>query len=182
MIYSYKNKTPRIAPGVFVAPDAWVIGDVSIGAGSGIWFGSLVRGDVHSIEIGENVNIQDHCVLHVTGGRFPLLIESNSTLAHRVTVHGCTLREHSFLGIGSIALDGSEIGEFGMLAAGSLLPPGKKIPPGKLAMGVPARVLRDITPEEEEMMRRIPEKYRILKDEYMDPSVFSPAPSDPGGI
>ena len=174
MIYSFQGKTPEIAPDVFVAPSAEVIGNVKIGAGCGIWFQSLVRGDVHSIEIGENSNVQDHCVLHVTGGKFALRIGSNCTLGHRVTVHGCTLKDHAFLGIGSTAMDGSVIEEFGLLAAGSLLPPGKVVPARMMAMGSPAKVIREITAEEEEMIKTIPLKYRELKNVYRDSNTFRP--------
>ena len=174
MLYRYKEHIPLIAPDVYVAPDARVIGNVKIGAGSGIWFGCTVRGDVHYIEIGENTNVQDQSLLHVTGGKHPLVIGSNCTLGHRVTLHGCTLRDHAFVGIGATVLDGCEIGEFGLLAAGSLLAPGKKVPPRTMAMGSPAKPLRDITPEEEEMILRITERYRTLRLDYMDSAIFAP--------
>ncbi len=166
MIYRFQDFRPDLAPDVFVAPDAQVIGNVKIGAGSSVWFGSLVRGDVHSITIGESSNVQDHSVLHVTGGKFALTIGSHVTLGHRVTVHGCTLKDHAFCGIGSTVLDGAVIEEFGFLAAGSLLPPGKIIPGRMLAMGTPAKVIREITPEEEEMMRSTARKYRELAAVY----------------
>jgi carbonic anhydrase/acetyltransferase-like protein (isoleucine patch superfamily) len=166
MIYRFEQHTPQIAPDVFIAPDATVIGQVRIGAGSGVWFGSLVRGDVHSIDIGEHTNIQDHCVLHVTGGKFALRIGNHCTLGHRVTLHGCTLHDHAFMGIGSTVLDGCVIEEFGFLAAGSQLPPGKTIPSRMLAMGSPAKVVREITAEEEEMMRRTAVKYSELARVY----------------
>lgn len=174
MIHQLGDLSPQLAPDVFVAPDAQVIGDVRIGAGSGVWFGSVLRGDVHYIEIGENCNIQDMSMLHVTGGKYPLILGNNVTLGHRVTVHGCTLRDYAFVGIGAIALDNSEIGEFGFLAAGSLLPPGKKIPPRMVAMGSPAKVVREITPEEEEMIRTIPVKYRELRERYRPDGGFRP--------
>ncbi len=172
MIYSYKGIAPRLAADVFVAPNAVIVGDVEIGAGSSIWFGSVARGDVHHIRIGERTNIQDQSMLHVTGGRFPLVIGSNCTLGHRVTVHGCTLEDFAFIGIGATVLDNCRVGEFAMLGAGSLLPPGKEIPPRKLAMGIPARVVRDITPEEEAMIRRTAESYATRAVEYRDSSVF----------
>ena len=173
MLYRYKDKEPELADDVFVAPDATVIGDVTVGRGSGIWFGCLVRGDVHYIRIGENTNIQDHSVLHVTGGKFPLEIGDNVSLGHRVTVHGCRLQNHAFVGIGATVLDDCEIGEFGLLAAGSLLAPGKKIPPRMVAMGVPAKVVREINAAEEAMILGIPEKYKTLKEDYLDPELFS---------
>ena len=175
MEYAYRNTIPRIADNVFVAPGAFVIGDVEIGPESSIWFGTVIRGDVHSIRIGARTNIQDQSMLHVTGGRFPLVIGNNCTLGHRVTVHGCTLADHAFIGIGATVLDNCRIGEFAMLGAGSLLPPGKEIPPRKLAMGIPARVVRDITPEEEAMILRTVETYAERGREYRDARVFRPA-------
>jgi len=175
MIYSFQGKAPEIAPDVFIAPEAAVIGDVKIGRGSSVWFHCVVRGDVHSIEIGENTSVQDHSVLHVTGGKFALRIGNHCTLGHRVTVHGCTLKDYAFLGIGSTALDGSVIEEFGLLAAGSLLPPGKVVPARMMAMGTPAKVVREITAEEEEMIKAIPLKYRDLKDVYRNPESFKSA-------
>lgn len=175
MIYELGDLKPELAEDVFVAPDAVVIGDVKIGAGSGIWFGSLVRGDVHYIRIGERTNVQDHSVLHVTGGKFPLEIGNDCTLGHRVTLHGCTLHDHAFIGIGATVMDDCEVGEFAMVAAGALVTPGKKIAPRSVWMGAPAKFVREITPAEEEMIRSIPEKYRKLKDKYRDPATFRQA-------
>lgn len=166
MVYQLDDLTPDLARDVFIAPDATVIGDVRIGSGSGVWFGCLLRGDVDYIEVGENTNIQDHSVIHVTGGKFPTVIGDNCTIGHRVMLHGCNLSNYSFIGIGATVLDGCEIGEMSVLAAGSLLPPGKSIPPRMVAMGSPAKVVREITPQEEEMILGIPQKYKDLKDRY----------------
>ena len=165
-IYSWKEHTPLLGKNVWVAPDAQVIGQVALGEDSSVWFSCLVRGDVHKISIGKGTNIQDHSVLHVTQGKFPLEIGDFCTLGHRVTVHGCTLKDYVFIGMGATVLDGCELGEFSLLGAGSLLTPGKKIPPRMLAMGSPAKVIREITEKEENMIRAIPEKYRLLKDDY----------------
>ena len=172
MIYELDRLKPKLAPDVFIAPDATVIGDVTIGTGSGVWFGCVVRGDVHFITIGENSNVQDLSMLHVTGGKFPLIIGDYCTLGHRVTVHGCTLRDHAFVGIGATVMDDCELGEFSLLAAGALLPPGKKVPPRMVAMGSPAKVVREITPEEEQMILNIPVKYRELRERYRPGSGF----------
>ncbi|MCR9143066.1 MAG: gamma carbonic anhydrase family protein [bacterium] len=172
MIYELDDLKPKLAPDVFVAPDAQVIGDVKIGTGSGVWFGCVVRGDVHYITIGENTNVQDLSMLHVTGGKFPLIIGNNCTLGHRVTLHGCTLRDYAFVGIGATAMDDTEMGEFSLLAAGALLTPGKKIPPRMVAMGSPAKVVREITPEEEAMIRNIPAKYTALRERYRPENGF----------
>lgn len=174
MLYRYKDKEPEIGENVFIAPDAVVLGDVTIGKNSSIWFGSVVRGDVHFIRIGENTNVQDLSMLHVTTDRHPLIIGSYVSLGHRVTLHGCTLADYAFVGIGAIALDGSSIGEFSILAAGSLLPPGKEIPPGMVAMGSPAKVVREITDKEKEMILRIPESYSRHGRDYGNGEIVSP--------
>lgn len=158
---------------MFIAPNASIIGNVKIGKQSSIWFGSTLRGDVHSIEIGEYSNIQDHCMLHVTGGKFSLTMGDNCTLGHNVTLHGCTLDDYAFIGIGATILDGCHIGKYALVGAGSLVTPGKTIPPGMLAIGAPAKVARAITPEEKEMIINIPEKYSNLKKEYLDVQSFS---------
>lgn len=166
MIYAYRSFEPVLGPDVFVASSADVIGNVRIGQGSGVWFHCLVRGDVDSITIGECTNIQDHSVVHVTGGRFPTSIGSHCSLGHRATVHGATLRDHAFVGIGATVMDGCEMGEFSLLAAGSLLPPGKSIPDGMLAMGSPAKVIRPISDDERAMILRVADTYERLAREY----------------
>lgn len=166
MILAFQGKAPEISEEVFIAPDAYVIGNVSVGKGSSIWFGCLIRGDVERIEIGSFTNIQDHSVIHVTGGKYPTIIGNHVTLGHRATVHGAILRDYAFVGIGATVLDGCEMGEFSILAAGSLLPPGKVIPDGMLAMGIPAKVVRPVTDEEKEMILRTQEKYYQLAQEY----------------
>lgn len=168
MIYEYNKVYPHLAADVFIAPDAVVIGNTRIGKGSSVWFGCLIRGDVDRIEIGEYTNIQDQSLIHVTGGKFPTIIGSHVTLGHRVTVHGATLKDHAFLGIGSTVLDNCTIGSYSILAAGSLLPPGKEIPDGMVAMGSPAKVVREITGAEREMIEKTPEKYSKLAAGYAD--------------
>ena len=171
-LYLWQGHTPKIAKDVWLAPNAQIIGQVSIGSGSSVWFGCVLRGDVHSISIGKNTNIQDLSVLHVTSGKYALHIGNHCTLGHRVTLHGCTLADHAFIGIGATVLDNCEIGEFSLLAAGSLLTPGKKIPARMLAMGSPAKLIREITTEEEEMIRTIPQHYSKLKEKYRQAQNF----------
>ncbi len=166
MIYPYQNYYPEIKDDVFIAPSADIIGRVKIGKGSSVWFGCLIRGDVESIQIGEYTNIQDHSIIHVTGGKYPTIIGNYCTLGHRVTIHGSVLKDYAFIGIGATVLDNCEIGSFSILAAGSLLPPGKKIPDGMLAMGSPAKIIRPITEEEKQMILRTQENYYKLSLEY----------------
>ena len=165
-LYPWQEHKPQLAKDVWVAPNAQVIGQVSMATGSSIWFGCVARGDVEAISIGANTNVQDLSLLHVSGGKFSLQIGKNCTLGHRVTLHGCVLGDHAFVGIGAIVLDGCELGEFSLLAAGSLLPPHKKIPPYSLAMGTPAKIIRDITSAEEQMIRDSAQRYSQLKESY----------------
>lgn len=167
MIYSYKEIYPILGEDTFIAPSADVIGNIKIGKGSSIWFGCVLRGDVNIITIGEYTNIQDHCVIHVTGGKYPTFIGNYCTLGHRVIVHGARLKDYAFIGIGAIVLDNCEIGNYSILAAGSVLPSGKKIPDGMLAMGIPAKIIREITDEERRMIEETPRKYYELSKEYV---------------
>jgi carbonic anhydrase/acetyltransferase-like protein (isoleucine patch superfamily) len=148
MILKYKDKYPEIAETSFVAEDADIIGDVKIGMNSSIWFKTVVRGDVNFIVIGENTNIQDNSVLHVTTDTHPLIIGNDVTAGHGVILHGCTIKDRVLIGMGSIVLDGAVIDSDTLVAAGSVVTQNTRIPSGKLVMGTPARIKRDLTDEE----------------------------------
>ena len=139
---------------MWIAPGAVVIGDVEIGEDSSVWFGSVVRGDIHHIRIGARTNLQDHCVVHVTRERYPTRIGDEVTVGHRATVHGCTVGDGALVGIGATVLDGAVIGEEALVAAGALVPPGVEIPARTLARGIPARPTRELRPEEIALQRR----------------------------
>ncbi len=147
-IFPYKKIYPKIHPSVFLANGVKIIGDVEIGESSSIWYNSVIRGDVHYIKIGSKTNIQDLCMLHVTNGKFPLVIGNNVTVGHSVTLHGCVIKDNCLLGMGSIILDGAVAEENSMIAAGSVVRPGFVVPSGKLVAGVPAKVIRDLSNEE----------------------------------
>ncbi len=153
LVLPYRGQSPRLDPSVWTAPGSVVIGDVQIGAGSSVWFGSVVRGDVHWIRIGARSNLQDLCVVHVTGGRHPAQIGDEVTVGHRAVVHGCTVRDGALIGIGAIVLDGAEIGAEALVGAGSVVTPGTRVPDGALALGVPARVTRSLSSEERREQR-----------------------------
>ncbi|MFH0823169.1 MAG: gamma carbonic anhydrase family protein [Pseudomonadota bacterium] len=159
MIYEYKGIKPKLGRDVFMAPGVILLGDVTVGNGSNIWFYTVARGDVHWIRIGENTNIQDLCMLHVTGGRFPLSIGSGVVVGHRVVLHGCTVEDKALVGIGALVLDGAVVGEGAIVAAGAVVAPGTRIPPNKVAVGVPARPMRDVTEDEREFQTINLEKY-----------------------
>ncbi len=147
-LFPYLEFFPKIHESVFLAPGVKIIGNVQIGENSGIWYNSVVRGDVHYIKIGSYSNVQDCSMLHVTNGRYPLEIGNKVTIGHAVKLHGCTLMDSTFIGIGAIVLDGAVIEEKGMVAAGAVVKPGFVVPSGKLVAGVPAKIVRDLTPEE----------------------------------
>jgi carbonic anhydrase/acetyltransferase-like protein (isoleucine patch superfamily) len=158
MILDYKGSTPQIHESAFIAPNATVIGDVEIGDQSSVWFGTVLRGDIAPIRIGSRTNIQDLSILHETPN-MPLVIEDNVTVGHNVTLHSCTIRKNALIGMDSTVLDGAVIGENAFIGAGSLVTPGTEIPPNTLAFGRPARVVRNLTDEDLEEMKRINETY-----------------------
>ncbi len=147
-ILPYGELLPQIDQSVFVAPGAVVVGDVTIGQDSSVWFNAVIRGDVNFIRIGVKTNIQDNCTLHVTHDTHPLVIGNMVTVGHAVTLHGCTVEDLSLIGIGAVVLDGALIETNSFVAAGALVPPGMTVKSGTLVAGVPARVIRELRPEE----------------------------------
>lgn len=158
MIYPYKGITPKISESAFLADFVTVTGDVVIGDESSIWFNTVIRGDVAPTRIGNSVNIQDNSVLHQSPNN-PLILEDGVTIGHQVILHSCVIKENALIGMGSIILDGAEIGEGAFIGAGSLVAQGKKIPPGTIAYGRPAKVIRKLTPEDIADMDRIRREY-----------------------
>ncbi|MFG6148209.1 gamma carbonic anhydrase [Halobacillus sp. B23F22_1] len=158
MIYEYKGKRPMIDDSAFIADDAVITGDVTIGSLCSVWFKTVIRGDVAPVYIGNKVNIQDLSMLHQSPD-IPLKIEDGVTVGHQVTLHSAHIKEKALIGMGSIILDGAEIGEQAFIGAGSLVPPGKVIPPRTLALGRPAKVVRDLTEEDYQELNRIRASY-----------------------
>ena len=147
-IHSFNGITPDIAADAFVAPGAQVIGNVRIGVGASIWYNVVLRGDVQAIVVGDRSNIQDGSVIHVTRRTHGTFIGNDCLIGHLAMVHGCTLDDHAFVGLGAIVMDGCVIETDGMLAAGAMLTPGKRIGRGQLWTGRPAAYARDLKPEE----------------------------------
>ena len=169
MIESFNGIMPEIHPTAWVHPSAVVIGKVKIGARASIWPGCVLRGDIESIEIGEESNFQDQSVAHTSEG-LPVKIGQRVVVGHQATIHGAMVGDDSMVGMGARLLDGAELGAGSILAAGALLTEGKKIPPGSLAVGVPAKVIRSVTAQETERIRygaqdyvRRAETYRNIK-------------------
>jgi carbonic anhydrase/acetyltransferase-like protein (isoleucine patch superfamily) len=148
-IYEFNGKYPRIADDVFLAPDAVIIGDVEIGSGSGVWFGCVVRGDIGPIRIGERTNLQEHTMVHLDDGA-PTIIGDDVTVGHRAIIHGTQIGDGSLIGMGAIVMSFTKVGSGSIIGAGALLPERAEIPDGVLAMGMPAKVRRDVTDEERE--------------------------------
>ena len=173
MLRAFGGRLPKLAEGVFVDPSAQVIGDVEIGAGSSVWCGVVIRGDVHFVRIGERTNVQDLSVIHVRTGTCPTILGNDVVVGHRVVLHGCTVGDRALVGIGAIVLDDARIGEGAMVAAGSVVPPGMEVPPRSLALGAPARIVRELRPAEIEMIESIAANYVALKDQYLATSAGS---------
>jgi len=171
VILSYRGVSPKIADDVFVAPTATVIGDVEIGAESGIWFGVILRGDVNRIRIGTRTNLQDGTIVHVTRDLHPTIIGDNVTVGHGVKLHGCSIADGCLVGIGAIVLDGVQIGAQSLVAAGSLVAPGTVVPPRSLLIGSPARVKRSLTDEEVAGIADFAPRYVAYRLDYLEPKV-----------
>lgn len=159
-LFPYQDLFPEIHESVFIASGVKIIGDVKIGKDSSVWYNCVIRGDVHYVKIGEMTNIQDCSMLHVTNGKYPLNIGNKVTVGHSVKLHGCTIEDLSLIGIGSIVLDGAIVKERSMVAAGAVVKPGFTVPSGKLAAGVPARIIRDLTEDEILDLERSAERYK----------------------
>jgi carbonic anhydrase/acetyltransferase-like protein (isoleucine patch superfamily) len=167
--------TPSITSDVFVAGNAVIVGDVTVGAQSSIWYGCILRGDVQRIRIGTRTNIQDGTIVHGTTHGHPALIGDDVTVGHAAVLHACTIEDHAFMGIGARVLDGARVRSDSMLAAGAVLTPGKTLPSGELWGGNPAKFLRTLRPEEIEGIRTSAARYVALAHHYRTalPSSFA---------
>ncbi|ASU82074.1 gamma carbonic anhydrase family protein [Nocardiopsis gilva YIM 90087] len=156
--------TPDIHPGAWIAPGAVVVGRVRIGDRSGVWYGSVLRGDTEEIVVGELCNIQDQCGLHSDPGE-PAVLGDRVSLGHKAMVHGAVVEDGALIGIGATVLGGARVGAGALVAAGALVPPGKTVPAGTLWAGVPGKVIRELTDSDREVFADTPEKYeRYARD------------------
>lgn len=147
-ICSFMGAVPDIADDAYIAPGAQIIGNVTIGAEASVWYNCVLRGDVATISVGARSNIQDGAVVHVTRAQDATVIGTDCLIGHLAIIHGCTLHDHAFIGLGSIVMDGCVVESDGMLAAGALLTPRKRIGAGQLWAGRPAVFVRDLAPDE----------------------------------
>ena len=158
-IYELDGVAPQVHTQAWVAPSAQVMGQVSVGAGASIWFGTVVRGDTERITIGADSNIQDASVLHADAGQ-PLVIGERVTVGHQAMLHGCTVGDESLIGIGAIVLNGAKIGKNCFVCAGALVVEGKEFADGSRCLGRPAKVVRQLTPEQIEGLRQSAQHYK----------------------
>ncbi len=173
IILPFRGEKPKLPKSAWIAPGATVIGDVSMGEDSAIWFGCVVRGDVHRIEIGKRSNIQDLSMVHVTHYKKsdksdgnPTIIGDDVTIGHRVMLHGCTIENACLIGMSATILDGAVIGKESIVGAGSLVTKNKRFPPRSLILGSPAKVVRELSDEEVAELYASAKRYVGFMNEY----------------
>ena len=178
MIHKFKNHMPKLGKNTWVATSADVVGDVECGEDCSIWFGTVIRGDVHYIKIGDRVSIQDLSMVHVThhkgddrskvGDGNPTIIGDDVTIGHRVMLHGCTIKNACLIGMSATILDGAVIGEESIVGAGSLVTKNKTFPPRSLIMGSPAKVVRELSEAEIKELYASASRYVEFKNDYQN--------------
>lgn len=156
---------PHVHPGAFVAEGAWLIGEVVVGDESSVWYNAVLRGDINAIRVGRRSNIQDGCVLHVTS-RLPVEIGDEVTVGHMAMIHGCRIGRGALIGMNAVVLDDATVGDGALVAAGAVVREGSVVPAGTLAAGVPARVVRELTAEERQMVARTAVNYVAYAASY----------------
>lgn len=156
--YSYRDWKPLLHDSIYVAPGARVVGRVEIGKNSSVWYNVVIRGDVDEVKIGCSTNIQDGAVVHEDEG-YPCVVGDNVVVGHNAILHGCTIEDNVVIGMGAILLSGAKIGANSVVAAGALVPGGREIPPNSLAVGSPAKVVRELTPEEKKTFKELAKRY-----------------------
>lgn len=147
-IIPFKDRFPVVNASAFVAPTAWITGDVIVEADVSIFFGGVLRGDLQPVRIGKGTNIQEHAMVHTTGGRSPAIVGEYVTVGHRAIVHGCSIGNRCLIGMGSIILDDTVIEDDCLIGAGSVIPEGRRIPSRSLVLGMPGKVVRELSDEE----------------------------------
>ena len=164
----FNGKEPQIADNVFIAEGARLIGDVTLHPNVSVWFNTVLRADINSIEIGEGSNIQDNSTVHVDYD-YPTVVGRHVTIGHNAVIHGATIKDDALIGMGAIVLNGAVVGEKAIVGAGALVGEGKEIPPRSLAVGVPAKVIRtDMTDEQLAFVKANLEGYLRLTEAYLD--------------
>jgi carbonic anhydrase/acetyltransferase-like protein (isoleucine patch superfamily) len=165
-LLSYRDKKPQIHDSAFIAEGAIIIGDVTIGEQSNIWFNSVIRGDVARVEIGKQTNIQDGTIIHTSRYNGPTIIGDRVTIGHKALIHACTIEDEAFIGMSATIMDKAIIEKYGFVAAGALVPPGKVIKSKELWSGVPAKFTRYLTQQEVDYITESSDNYVNLAAEY----------------
>lgn len=163
---NYDGYSPIVSSSAYVAEGANIIGQTYIEEDASIWFGAVLRGDINKIEIGKMSNVQDNTTIHVSSD-YPVSIGNYVTIGHNCVIHGCTINDYSLIGMGSIILDGADIGEYSIVGAGSLITSNKKFPPGVLILGSPAKVIRKLTEDEKNKIKKSAQNYVDTAKKYM---------------
>src|SRR6202046_1151613 len=163
----FLGSSPLIASNVFVAPNATILGKVTIGSGSSVWFQSVIRGDINEIQIGSETNIQDGSILHVAD-RFGLQIGNQVSCGHRAILHACAIQDRVLVGMSAVIMDGAEVGAGSIIGAGTLITKETRIPPGSLVLGSPGKVVRRLTVEEQKSIEELAEKYVSVGRYYLE--------------
>ena len=167
MIKQFENKQPKFGSKVYISESADIIGEVILGDEVNIWFGSVLRGDMHYIQLGSRTNIQDNAVVHVTTDVSPTTIGSGVTVGHGAIIHGCTIEDNCMIGMWAIVMDDAVIGSGSLVGAGSLVPPKMVVLPNSLVVGLPGKVVRKISDEEYTMIIERPQEYIDLAKIYL---------------
>lgn len=167
MIRQYQGKLPQIPSSCYVDPSAQILGDVVLGERSSVWMNAVLRGDVNSIRVGSCSNVQDCCVLHGQRNRYAVTVGDWVTIGHNATVHGCTVEDMCVIGMGARVLNDSRIGEGSIIAAGSVVPEHTVVPPRTLWAGVPAKMRRELTDKDRELIREYAQNYLDYVEIYL---------------
>ncbi|MBX7139055.1 MAG: gamma carbonic anhydrase family protein [Oligoflexia bacterium] len=165
-LLNFKHWTPKISAPHFIAPDAWLTGNVEVGKLVSIFFGSVLRGDINAIRVGDGTNIQEGALLHTSTGLGDCIVGDNVTVGHHAILHGCTIAELCIIGMGATVLDGAQIGKHCIIGANSLVTMNTVIPEGSMAFGAPAKVVRRLSPGEIDSIAESAQHYRELGAEY----------------
>lgn len=176
MIYEFLNRSPQYDDSVFIAPSADLIGDVTLGTESSVWFNVTIRGDVNWIEIGDRTNVQDNTCIHVMNQTGPTKIGNEVTIGHSAMIHGCTIHDRVLVGIKAVILDEAVVESDVIIAAGSLVPPGKRLESGYLYMGSPVKQARKLTDEEIASIRQYSQNYVKYMRAYQQKDTYETNP------
>lgn len=166
MLRPYNGISPRVHPSCYVDQSAQLIGDVELGENSSVWMNAVLRGDVSSIRVGANSNVQDCCVLHGMKDKYSVTVGEWVTIGHSVTLHGCTIRDRCLIGMGAVILNNAQIGAGSIIAAGTVIPENTVVAPGSLWMGVPGKFKKKLGGDALEVILRYAKNYLGYKEEY----------------